>query len=202
MIQVRSRIVLVAAVLVASPLGAQPHLADTPWFPVQEGTTWTYRLEGHRVVVRIAKPEKQGKIWCARVETLDKNEVVAVQHVAVTAEGISRVAHNGEKIEPPLLLLKLPPAKGQSWSVDSKLTNRSGFDSYQAKFTSEPIDLSVPAIPSMTFQLVRVSTELKINGRALNVTSWYMEKVGLVKQRIVDGDRLQDMVLEKVEFPK
>src|SRR5437879_3244971 len=110
------RLATLLAFLSSPAAFAQTEVADSPWFPAQEGTAWTYRLPDRKVVVKVTKHEKQAGVMCARVETFDeKNEVVAVQHVAVSDKEARRVAHNGEKIEPPLVYLKLPAAKGESW---------------------------------------------------------------------------------------
>jgi len=193
-------LVLGLAALGASATRAQDDVADSDWFPTAVGMSWTYRVPDGKVVVKVAKHEIQSGTMCARIETLDKGEVVAVQDVAVTADKVLRVAHDGEKIEPPLLLLKLPAAKGQKWTVDSKMTDRSGTDLIRGSFMTAEEDVKVPA--GEFKKAIRATAEITINGRATTIKSWYAPKVGLIKQRIITGAQTHEMELEKVELPK
>jgi hypothetical protein len=179
---------------------AQDDVANSEWFPTGVGMTWTYQVPDGKITVKVAKHEKQSGMMCARFETLDKGEVVAVQHVTVTADKVLRVAHNGEKVEPPLVLLMLPAAKGQIWNADSKMTNRSGTDTIQGNCSTDIEDVKVPA--GEFKKAIRVTAEITIDGRATTVKSWYASKVGLVKQRIINGTQIHEMDLEKVDQPK
>jgi hypothetical protein len=191
---------VLAAALCAAPALAQSEVATSAWFPAREGMAWTYRLAEKKLTVKVTKHEKQAGVMCARLETLDKDAVIAVQHVSVTADKVQRVAHNGEKVEPALLFLRLPPAAGQSWDVDSKMSSRSGTDVIQGSFTTSEEDVRVPA--GEFKKAIRVMAELMINGRKTTVTNWYAEKTGLVKQRVVLPDQSYEMELEKMEIPK
>jgi hypothetical protein len=172
----------------------------TPYFPTDDGAAWTYRLADRVVTVKVTKHEKQDGKPAARFETLDKGDVLAVEHVAVTDTAVVRLTHNGEKVAPPLTLLQLPPAKGQSWSVDSKVVSPFGSDEITGKFTTDEDDVKVPA--GEYKKALRVTADLKIGGKPATIVSWYAEKVGLVKQRVeIDGNE-HEMVLEKFELPK
>jgi hypothetical protein len=172
----------------------------TPYFPTDEGTTWTYRLADRAVTVKVMKHEKQDGKPAARFETLDKADVLAVQHVAVTDKAVERLTHNGDKVAPPLTLLQLPAAKGQSWAVDSKIVSPFGTEEIAGKFTTDDDDVKVPA--GEYKKALRVTADLKIGGKPATIVSWYAEKVGLVKQRVdIDGNE-HEMVLEKFELPK
>jgi hypothetical protein len=181
---------------------AWAQVVDAPYFPAQEGTKWTYRTADGVVTVRVAKFEKQNGIWCARMETLDRNEVVAVQHVAITPKGVVRVAHNGEKVDPPMMLLEFPIAGPRTWTIDSKMSNRSGTEMLRGKCGSKTVDVTVPGMSTMNVKLVQVTFDFDVNGKPASINSWYAEKVGLVRQRIFDGDKVIELNLEKIEFPK
>ena len=196
------RLAALVALLLAAPAFAQNDVADSPWFPAAEGTTWHYRAAGKKVVVKVTKHEKQAGVMCARFETLDKDSVIAVQHVAIDGKEVRRMAHNGEKLEPPLVLFKLPPARGQSWDVDSKMTNRSGTDTIAGKFTTDEDDGKSSWLPGPSRKLLRVTAELTIDGQKTTVVSWYEEKVGLVRQRITAGGNSFELELEKIDLPK
>jgi hypothetical protein len=188
------------AVLCVLPLMAQGDVAESDWFPAAVGMSWTYRVADGKIVVKVTKHEKQSGLMCARFETIDKGEVVAAQDVAIDADKVLRVAHNGEKVEPPFMLMKLPAAKGQKWKVDSKMTSRSGSDVIQGKFATDEEDVKVPA--GEFKNAIRVTADITIDGNMTSIKSWYAPKVGLIKQRIVIGTQSHVMELEKVEFPK
>jgi hypothetical protein len=191
--------VALSAAVCAGPAAAQTSVGDTPYFPAAEGTTWTYRVADGKVTVKVSKHEKQDGKMTARFETLTA-DVVAVQHIAVTDNLVTRVVHNGEKVTPPLTLLQLPLAKGQSWNVDSKITGRSGDDEIKGKATTDEEDVKVPA--GEYKKAIRVTAELRINGFPARITTWYAEKVGMVKQRVEMDSNDHEMVLEKIELPK
>jgi hypothetical protein len=187
-------------VLAASRVSAEDEVGNSEWFPTAVGMTWTYRVPDGKITVKVAKHEKQSGMMCARFETLDKGEVVAVQHVALTADKVLRVAHNGEKVEPPLQLLMLPAMKGQIWNADSKMTNRTGTDAIQGTCKTDEEDVKVPAGDFK--KAIRVTAEITIDGKTTTIRSWYAPKVGLVKQRIINGTQIHEMDLEKVDLPK
>src|SRR5262245_44228116 len=168
----------------------------SPWYPALIDAAWHYRVGETKLVIRVATLELQGKDLCARLETSESDAVIAVQHVSQTAAGILRVSHNGEKVGPNLMFLKLPPAKGQSWEVDSKIESRSGTETIKGKFTVDEDDVKVPA--GEFRKINRVKGDVKINDKPVTITSWYAERFGMVKQTVsVDG---QEYVLELEKF--
>ena len=118
------RLALLAVFAVAPAVPAQDKVAVSAHFPAAEGTAWTYKLGEKKITIRVTKHEKQASAMAARFDTFEKNDLLAFQHIAIAADAVKRVAHNGEAVTPPLVLLKVPPAKGQSWDVDSKMTSR------------------------------------------------------------------------------
>jgi hypothetical protein len=93
---------------------------------------------------------------------------------------------------PPILILKLPPKKGESFSVDSK----AGGKNYKGVFKIAEEDVTVPA---GTYKgAVRVtSQDLEADGLRPTITTWYAEKVGMVKQVIAEGGQTITIELEK-----
>jgi hypothetical protein len=180
--------------LLVGPVRAQS--TDTPFFPTPEGAAWHYRLGEKKIVVRVAAHENQGKLICARLETSEKGAALAIQHVVQTAAGVVRITHNGEKVTPPLVFLKLPPAKDQSWNVDSKIESPSGPETIKGKFTADEDDVKVPAGDFR--KVLRIKAELTINDKPVTITSWYAERFGMVRQNVAaDG---QNYLLELEKF--
>ncbi len=165
-------------------------------FPDSRSAAWHYRLGEKKLTIRVAAHEKVGSQLCARLETVQDGDALAIQQVVQSKVGIVRVSHNGEKLTPPLIFLKLPFEKGQSWEVDLKIDSPAGTDSIKGKFTADQDDVKVPAGDFK--KTIRVKAQLTINGKQVTATSWYAEKVGMVRQQLsVDG---QDFLLELEKF--
>ena len=184
----------------AAELAAQEKLKETPYFPVQVGTTWHYRAGDSKFTIRVERHEKVGDILCALLETKRGGKVVGSEHVAVTDEGVYRhdLMATGEKrvaqmLKPPMLILKLPPHKGDSWKVDSKgdgKTFRGGFQVDEQEIT----------VPAGTYKTLRVaSQDLEVNSLKPSITTFFAEGVGMVKQIVEVGDAKVEIELEKFE---
>src|SRR5262249_17618595 len=105
---------------------ADEKMLTSPYFPMEVGTTWHYRVGEARFKVKVTKHEKIGGVMAARLETFgDKDKLISSEHVAVTSDTdgqkIVRVASQNKPLTPPVPFLKLPPKKDQSWKIDSKI---------------------------------------------------------------------------------
>src|SRR5207245_7412304 len=120
---------LVMPVLLGSlaPLtGAENPAKEATYYPLAVGTKWVYKTSTagntNRVVIRVVKEEKVGDVLCFRLEAASGDgEKPVTEHVANRADGMYRYTALGEKISPPLRVLKLPPRIGDSWEIDSKI---------------------------------------------------------------------------------
>ena len=92
---------------------------DSPYFPLKKGTTWEYVADGKKITTVVTDHEKVGDLLCAKIETDLGGGQKIVEHIAVKDDGIYRVRANNEDVKPPFLMLKLPPKKGEEWTVDS-----------------------------------------------------------------------------------
>jgi hypothetical protein len=191
---------------------AQDKLKETPYYPLQVGTTWHYRSGDGKFTVRVAKHEKVGDTLCAVLESVRDGKVVGSEHVAVATDGVyrhdltyilpKREANDTTKVseqsiketpKPPLLVLKLPPKKGDNWKIDSKGDGKT----FRGGFTVEEQEVKVPAGTYKTFRVV--SRDLEVNSLKPLVATYYAEGVGMVKQEIEVGDAKAVMELEKFE---
>jgi hypothetical protein len=175
--------------------------AQTPWFPLQKGTTWHYRAGESRYLVRVAEHEKVGEVPCARLEAVRDGKVVGTEHVRVTADGVYRVdleVRRDDQVlrqtpKPAILLLPLPPRNGQTFTVKSQVNGKE----YAGTFKVETQEVKVPA---GTYKAVAVDTRnLEAEGLSSDMTVWYAEKVGMVKQFIKVGGQRVEIELEKFE---
>jgi hypothetical protein len=193
-------------------LSAQDKLKDTPYYPLQVGTTWHYRSGDSKFTVRVVKHEKVGDTLCALLESKRDDKVVGSEHLAVTADGVYRhdltsllpksdakdkaVPAVTETPKPPLLVLKLPPKKGERWKIDSKSDGKV----FRGGYKVDEEEVTVPAGKYKTFRVV--SIDLEVNALKPSITTYYAEGVGMVKQTLEVGDAKAEIVLEKFEAGK
>ncbi|HTU91042.1 MAG TPA: hypothetical protein VMF69_13265 [Gemmataceae bacterium] len=194
----------------AAELPAQDKLKETPYYPLQVGATWHYRAGDSKFTIRVARHEKVGDALCALLETIRDGKVVGSEHVSVAADGVYRhdltypqtqpggrskaeLGNEKKVIKPPMLVLKLPPRKGDSWKVDSKsdgMTFRGGFEVAEQEIT----------VPAGTYKTFRVASEdLEVNSLKPTITTFFAEGVGMVKQVLSMGDAKIEIELEKFE---
>jgi hypothetical protein len=203
---------LVCSLLLAAAveLAAQEKLTETPYYPLQVGATWHYRVGDGKFTIRVVKHEKVGDTLCALLETKRDGKVVGSEHLAVAAGGVYR--HDlttvlpkpdpndkaktialpvTQTIKPPILVLKLPPKKDEVWKVDSK----SDGQTFRGEFRIDEQEITVPAGKYKTFR-VR-SQDLEVNALKATITTHFAEGVGMVKQVIEIGDVKTVIELEK-----
>lgn len=187
-------ILLIWLFLVTLPGSAQDNkvLLSSPYYPLQVGTTWHYQDGKEKMVVRVAAHEKVGAELCARLEATEKG-VTKIEYVAVRADGIYRVKLKDKLLTPPLCFFKLPPKKEETWKVDTDV----GGLKIKGSFSVAEEELTVPA---GKFKTIRASCkDLVIGTRAMSLTYWFAEKVGIVKQQLKLADLDVELELEKFE---
>jgi hypothetical protein len=195
---------LIAVGLVAGDLNADDKVGEFPYYPAKVGTTWHYRIGQKKVTVKVAKHEKQGAHQCARVETTIDGEVKAFEHIAVSKEGLLRVAYNGEAVTPPLLMLKFPPTPGDSWPVNSKsggdAAKGASVEVVKGTYTASKEKITVPAGDFEAIK-VRGNLDVVVGGTTTTgtFTCWYAEGKGIVKTEIAYSGSQFSLELEKFE---
>jgi hypothetical protein len=177
---------------------------ETPYYPLQVGNTWNYKLGDNRYLLRVAKYEKVGDYNCARVEMVVEDKVASHEHLTVTNEGLVRVAYDDKRADPPLLFLKLPPAKDATWKVDSVIgkTDQAPGERVTGTFTQgEEAKVKVPA---GTFEgvVTCASQNLDANGLKLSFKYFFAKGTGMIKQEIDVGGQKVIIELEKFEPAK
>jgi len=188
-------LVLFVAVAGLSAVGQEKdQFRESPYYPLQVGNTWNYKLGDMKFTMRVAKHEKVGEALCARVEMSIDGKVQAYEHIAVTADGIYRHSFEGKKAEPPVRFLKLPPKKGETWEVNSKVGGESLKGTFKA---GEEDNVKVPA---GTYKTVTSATDdLDANGTKISFKYYFAENVGMVKQDLDIAGQKAVIELEKYE---
>jgi hypothetical protein len=203
-----ARLLLVCPVLFgsAAALAARDDLAERPYYPLQVGTTWHYKAGDREFTIRVAKHERVGDTLCALLEVTRDGKVTASEHLAVSIDGVYRhdqtkIGKDGKEstqtLKPPLLVLRLPPKKGEKWQVESQADGETCRGTYQIAGEEEV------KVPAGTYKAVRVaSQDLEIGGIKPVVTTYFAPGVGMVKQVIQVGNVKTEFELTKFEAGK
>jgi hypothetical protein len=166
------------------------------YYPLKKGNTWEYLSGGKKIVVKVADVDTidigDSKIPCARVET---DGGVVTEHLTVKQDGVYRVRSNGQDIKPAVMILKLPPKKGDSWPIDSMVQN---FAMKGKLTTSGPDALEVGKSKYDAFSVK--SSDLMIGGQSATMEAWFAKDVGMVKQRFKLPNADLEVVLELEKF--
>jgi hypothetical protein len=188
---------LVCLFVLAPAVPAQDKFPESPYYPLQVGTVWQYRAGDNFFNLRVARHEKVGDVWCARVELVLDGRVASSEDVAVAPDGIYRYRFEGKEARPPLCILKLPPGKEKTWKVESKLAGpRNGEQTLKGTFKAGREEVTVPA--GKYRAVTATGQDLEADGMKLNVTYYFAENVGMVKQVLETAG--QKMVIELMKF--
>lgn len=182
--------------LIGLPALADDKVGESPYYPTKIGSTWTYKAAGGmKIVAKIAKHEKKSDHMCALLETSVNGNVVATEHIAISKDGVLRVAFGDQIPDQPVMILKFSAKKGESWDTDLKV----GTDSTKGKMTRGEEDVDVPAHKG---KAVSVKGEFEVNGQKLTMSNWFVEKKGIVKIEVAAGGQNILMELESFEEGK
>ena len=177
-------------------LAADDKPVESAYYPLKVGTKWTYKVGDKEIVQSVSKHEKVGEVVCANVETEVAGAKASVEQIGVTEKGIGRYSFGTAKLESPVVLLKLPPAKGDTWKVDSKI----GTEVLKGTFTnSGEEDITVPAGKYKAF---KISGEFDVAGQNMTFVYYFAKDVGVVKQVITGAGLDLTSELQKYEAGK
>jgi hypothetical protein len=169
----------------------------TDYYPLTVGTKWTYDVDagtGQKVQVtnQIAKIETIDGQSLARMETVVNGNIAATEHLASTPKGVFRHRANGVEVTPPICILKYPYKEGEKWEQDTKIGPQDVKISVQSG-TGEQVTTTAGK-----YKAIPIALETSVNGVKIDTTSWYAPDVGMVKQKMLIGDK--NITLELVKF--
>jgi hypothetical protein len=193
MIRTLSAAVLLALAPLATP-AADPEKPD--YYPLAEGNKWVYvgTVGGQKIEVTAevtAVTKKKGKL-VATITTRAGGGKEITEELAADAKGVYRSSIAGMKPDRPLTIIKYPLKSGDTWTEKLEI---SGMELVVETEVGEPADVKVPA---GKFKTIPVTASLSIGGQELKSTTWYADKVGMVKQKMTIGDT--DVVIELKKF--
>jgi hypothetical protein len=123
----------------------------------------------------------------------DGKQTLSFENIQVTKDGVYRLAFEGNKADPPVKFLALPPKDGDSWKVDSKI----GKETLKGTFKMGKADKL--KVGDKEYDTVYTeSDDLDANGMKVTFKTYFAKGVGMVKQEIKIGQ--QEVVIELVNF--
>jgi hypothetical protein len=169
---------LAVSVLPVAHAAPGPKGKDAVWFPTREGDTRVYEVRAgdkaestYTDVVK--KVEKKDAALHVTINRDYPGSTPYVTTIAVTEEGLFRVALNGKDLEKPIQLLKTPPKVGTKWELD-------GGGEYRVTKEEEV------EVPAGKFQAVRV----EMTAGESTTTLWFAPTVGLIKMAGAGTDQV------------
>jgi hypothetical protein len=174
------------------------------YYPLKVGTKWTYELDSGQpqkpiVTSVIAAEENAEGKGLARLEVyINGQKVPNSEHLMTNKDGVFRVRINNQDLNPPLCLLKYPLKTGQKWA--SKMTAMG--EEMDVSCTQGPEEeVQVPAGKYKAVPSTIVTSQTKPDGGEVKIinTFWFVDNVGMVKQKMDLGGKIILMELSKYE---
>jgi hypothetical protein len=190
------RLALYLLLLIVPAVSAQEKLSikeETPYFPLKEGSVWTYSISGRTFTKKVVGFEKSGDDVCARLEMRRGKDLVSSELMTVRKDGVYRVEFSGKKCTPPVCLLKLPIKKDETWKFDTKVGESETKGSFKLG------EARSVKVKGTTYEAVTVTGDMKVDNQNATVTYYFAEKFGLVKYTLVLGTITVEQDLEKYE---
>ncbi len=182
--------------IVSLPVNAEEKFNGPELFPVVPFNVWTYRIQSQddKLVVSVFElKEKMGeRIY--RFEGRLRGQTIASEHLAIRKDGVYRVRHDNMELDPPLLICRFPPTKGDKWTAEYKINDKKTTVAYEC-------DIEEITYKGKTEKSVVIRAEIAEANGPIKNTCWYLPKDGLVKQVIEDGDKKIVLELESYRRP-
>jgi hypothetical protein len=160
---------------------ASDSVGESGYYPLKVGTEWEYTANGMAFVAKVVKEEKKGDQMTARVETFVNGQSVMSENLAVTAEGIIRVAAADVIASKPTVVVKLPPKAGDKWKIDATV----GPEKLEGELGCEAVDEAVK-VTAGEFKAAKVAGKFTTTAASgekqeISLTTWYADGTGPVK---------------------
>ncbi|MEW6270828.1 MAG: hypothetical protein AB1689_16215 [Thermodesulfobacteriota bacterium] len=196
----------VALLALGAAAACQRGPAETPWFPLAGGRTWTYLVstepgEGEEpavLQVETMGPETVGEQRVVR-QRIELGGETYFRFMAADGRGVYRYATQSAGEQSPSLdptrddLLVLPPEQGRSWRGEASFSFVDGPEKVPiesvVESTSETVDVPAGRFPGCV--KVRVSGQARGDrdrSFTLSEQVWYATGVGMVKSVVEERE--------------
>ncbi len=173
------------------------------YYPLKVGTKWNYELDAGQpqkgmITSVIAAEENTDGKPIARLEVyINGQKAQTTEHLMSNKDGVFRVKISNQELEPPLCILKYPLKPGQKW--DTKTTAMRQQLDVTCKQGAEE-DVQVPAGKYKAVPCTIETSQQAPQGPMKIVnTYWFVDDVGVVKQKMDIGGKVILMELTKYE---
>jgi ribosomal protein L40E len=164
------------------------------YFPLREGNQWAYTMSNDMAMtMKVTGFADVGGTRCAIVES-NVGGQVNKGYYAADSQGLKdymlEISGQEFKYDPPILRIKLPFEKGQSWT--------STFSQFGMLMTTrfESVGTEQVQTQAGNFQCIVIRSSISIPGQDSMVSdSYYADGQGLVRQKIQTGDQKYDVTL-------
>jgi|GEM_PF-6873839 len=165
--------------------------AAEPGFPGKVGTRWVYGAGKAEVIEEIVAIEEINDESCLKIETRIGETPLSFEHIAVRADGLYRVTIGGEPVVPPLCFFRFAPRSGEKWKVKSTVGDVEVTGQYTA-------GTSLITVPAGRFTVISSRGQgFPPPNEKLDITCFYANGVGKVKQVIANGPQQTELVLKE-----
>jgi len=196
LIEMKRSIGLAVFALMIMSFGLVAQEKTTEYYPLKEGSKWTYTVMGSQITMKVGKQEKVGEVMCWKIATIVNDKEVASEHISVTDDGIYRNQLNTQKPDAPVCFLKLPPKKDAKWEVNTKIQGQV------IKGTFIVRDEKIKAGGKDYDTFVSEGKDIDINGKLTTIKYWFAKDVGIVKLSFTMDGQETVLELEKYEAAK
>lgn len=173
--------VVAIVALLAGVTGATAASSPAAYFPLGQGSTWTYRTTHGDIVMKVGPPAKVGGYGCRIIETVVGGNTTQRECYGVEGDGVYAYERSYPagtlRLEPPQRVLASPMAVGQEW----EWTGRLGDQEVTLKYTwARRERVQVPAGSYDAMQLYFEGT-IPPNVQ-IQTWRWFASGVGMVKE--------------------
>ncbi len=169
------------------------------FFPLYEGNQWTYTMSnGIEMTMKVTGFTDVEGVRCAVVESFIENSaepVVSEEYLAVDSEGLKAymAQMQGQEFvyDPPVLRIKLPFQKEQSWTATMEQAGMPVITSFKSERIQEV------STRTGNFSCIVISSSLTIPGQGTVASeSYYSDGVGLILQKMQAGGQTITTILK------
>lgn len=188
----------ILALLLAAISLQEPQPA--PFLTLKIGTVWTYATGSGEGKVRVTGREEINKVETFILESDISGSKTEKEFIAVDATGIRmyRQASGDRAVDfaTPIVRLKLPPAKGDTWEWKGDI----GKEKASVVYTNDgEEEITVPA---GTYKAWKISASIEIGSVKHTGANWFATGVGVIRQKTTfeSGGKKHDSVIELKSF--
>lgn len=184
-------------ILAGVPVWAAADDEDAPdYYPLAEGNKWTYTVTigDTKVSTSVEVTEvkkKKGKTTATLVSTTADGKT-SEEQISADSKGVYRGSISTAKLDKPLTIIKYPVKSGDTWTETLKI---NGMNATVVSRVGKEVEVKVPA---GKFKAYPVKATITLGDVEVTATTWYADKVGIVKQQLAVGDN--ELLLELKKF--